>query len=796
MKTTDIDLIPFEEKKKALEQLSEDDFRDQIVRPLFLKKGFRHGEEMCGADEEGKDCYFVTIDPLGSEMVYAIQTKKGNLTMAADPKKNVQTVIAQMKTLMAATVVDPRRKTKRKPSVGILCASGKINQAARKHIFDEVGEPNIRFIDVNDIVQEVSDHFPEYWQGISADRNPYLKSLHDLLVNANDVLSLANILSDLEDVPVVSEEGFANLRLSRTTVKRKKEFGQVKQLPEIEEIAATTIFGRKKRKFLIKGDPGFGKSTLLRRLAESLIEKGLRESVGEVPVLLRAVSVMESAETLAELAMKVTKQINTITQNSGFSVEDLELGAVTILIDALDEIGDDTDKELLVEKLKDFGADYPNVRIIVTSRFNSFITKSPYFSEFEEWNILPLELRDAQKMLDRAAANKVIPMNARGELLRQLQKIHGIEINPLLVNVMLATTDATRKDIPANITELFSKFCEMMLGRWDSKKGFSQQFESDLKHRILGHLGLEMHRRRVVKIKTEECNGIIRSRLKKLTNSEENVDILVSEILDRSGLLREFEGTIEFRHMLIQEYFAGTAIKEISEVVSVVGDEWWRRVVIFYFGSNPDNGIGLLSTVVDSELKDPASFFCGAVTIGLAAQACYFVDIPDRVEIFRWVAESFSKNKDLYMNSEVKYPLHDFLYHYLTGRDALASDLIEELVCTSGDSDLEFDNHTKFWLVAGLIEAGSADLALKCIDRYKIEERRLLMGLHIGAFMQANGRLSDNEVKSGSEKICDKLELYVVAQRKEFLTEFRSLALEIRGGRIVEADDLDEALIE
>lgn len=284
----DIDLIPFTEKAKALAALDEARFRDEIVRPLFLKKGFRHGEEMCGNDEEGKDCYFTTVDPLGIDMVYAIQTKVGNLTMAADPNRNIQTAITQMRMLMSANIVDAKTKRKRRPNVGILCASGKINQAARKHICEEVGEPNIIFLDVNEVVNEISKHFPEYWLGISADRNPYLQSLHKQLIEAKDVLSLANILSEMEGVPAVSDDGFANLRLSRTAIKRKKAFGKVTQEPNFEEIAATTILTRRGARFLIKGEPGFGKSTLLRRLAECMIQRTLSGNSDEVPVILRA----------------------------------------------------------------------------------------------------------------------------------------------------------------------------------------------------------------------------------------------------------------------------------------------------------------------------------------------------------------------------------------------------------------------------------------------------------------------------------------------------------------------------
>jgi hypothetical protein len=84
---TDIPLIPMKQKEQAIEALTEDQFRDRSIRPLFLKKDFTHGEEMCGSDEQGKDCYFTIVDQMGVEMIYAVQTKAGNLNMVSIASK-------------------------------------------------------------------------------------------------------------------------------------------------------------------------------------------------------------------------------------------------------------------------------------------------------------------------------------------------------------------------------------------------------------------------------------------------------------------------------------------------------------------------------------------------------------------------------------------------------------------------------------------------------------------------------------------------------------------------------------
>ena len=66
-------------KERFIRSMSEDEFRDKVVRPLFLRKQFKDGRDLCGPQEEGKDTIFVEMNRLGFPVLYAVQTKKGNL---------------------------------------------------------------------------------------------------------------------------------------------------------------------------------------------------------------------------------------------------------------------------------------------------------------------------------------------------------------------------------------------------------------------------------------------------------------------------------------------------------------------------------------------------------------------------------------------------------------------------------------------------------------------------------------------------------------------------------------------
>src|SRR4051794_37394702 len=103
-------LIHISKKQQFLKSFTEDEFRDQVVRPLYLLKGLEHGKDICGVDEDGKDCYFFGKDAVRGRILYAVQTKRGDLKMSADAKDNVLNATTQMRTALSTVVKDASTK--------------------------------------------------------------------------------------------------------------------------------------------------------------------------------------------------------------------------------------------------------------------------------------------------------------------------------------------------------------------------------------------------------------------------------------------------------------------------------------------------------------------------------------------------------------------------------------------------------------------------------------------------------------------------------------------------------------
>jgi hypothetical protein len=222
--------------------MSEDRFRDEVVRPFFFRQGFKDGRDLCGPSEKGKDALFVTTDKLGFEEVYVVQTKKGQINLARKASANLVEAVTQLRTASETKVVFTATKRKVLPAKVILCVSGKINDAARNHIQEEISDPRVLFLDADDLIPKIDELLGELWLGIDAEVAPYFRKMKEIVENSDDTLAMADLLPSTSQASVATDRGFVMLQLYRMTLKLKKEAGQVKKVPEFEQLPVTGLF--------------------------------------------------------------------------------------------------------------------------------------------------------------------------------------------------------------------------------------------------------------------------------------------------------------------------------------------------------------------------------------------------------------------------------------------------------------------------------------------------------------------------------------------------------------------------
>ena len=783
-------------KDRFLKSMTEDEFRDRVVRPLMLRSGYKDGRDLCGPNEHGKDALFSSTDQLGISTIIAVQTKKGNLNLASAAQRNLIDAITQLRTALETSIVLISTRQKCLPNRVILAASGRINDAARHHILDEVKSPNITFWDSDDLVPRIDEHLPELWLGIEADILPYFRAIEQYIQGGQSVIE-----ADEQDGILrldVEDKNLVTLSLHWVTTKKHKVHGRIEENPHLEEMPLTSIVNHKCRRVLIVGEGGSGKSTGLKRIAIELARKAMEEdSKARIPILMKAVDILRTrTDSLVDYADEITRLLSG-SKKACFTDQDLSSGRVILLIDGLDELGIESDRIEIITLIEDFLNVHPACQVILTTRPYRFVSEIHELRKYEEFRISPISWNQAEKIVRRVIDSKKVPHAQAREFLRKLEKIHGFELNPLLVTVFAATTDYSKQDIPANITELFKKYTELMLGRWDERKGLRQQYQAPLKDFVLTRLAFYMHENHVTSISMQDAEEIVRKELVR-RGHEEDVPKLLNEIFERSGIFRVLGNDIEFRHHLLQEFFAGRGISDPDIIHQVIHDDWWKRALVFYFGERADSISLLASAARSTHGCDPGNLLIAGTTVGLALQACYLSPLEEKLDVWKWVVQALEISKEHSLRStdpEGKYPMSSFFHYYLYTRDSVSlshlRNHISELESWAISHAETTDNQPQenmFWLIVGLIESGDISYAENLINNFQPTDIRLLTAIHLGCYLAKEIRpLPDNEIKS-AQRICDTLVNKVSASIIKVRDELGSLLLEMRNGKLTSLD--------
>jgi uncharacterized protein YuzE len=794
--------IPRSRKARFLLSLSVGDFLNKAVKPLFSRQGLAHEEDL-GGGERSSATVFSTVDQLGMLDRYIVLAHRGSLNLAGDNVANVDALTQTLTRLLSMKIAGRSSTVKRPPTKLILCASGTINESARARITQLVADPRVFFLDAEDFIAAIDERFPELWLDIDTNLPPYLSAVKKHIEEAVDD-GILSADSGGSPMSAASDQMFVQLTLHRTRVRIAKRKGRIERKPVFEEIPVHAILRRSERLILIVGDAGSGKSTCLRRLAYILADRALRGDEGSIPVSLRATDIWSrQPRTLVDACSEQTGQVSG-TRTPSFSADDLGAGRVTLLIDALDELADDGSRKDVANMIIEFTRMYPRCQVIATSREYAFVKNLQELAAFERFRISPISYVQAEKILTRVQQRRGLPKDASKEILRRLQDIHGMELNPLLVAIFAATSDYSRRDIPANITELFKKFTELMLGRWDARKGLGQQYHAPLKDFLLTRIGFEMHRRRVTALSVAEFSALVEKELA-LRGHKADIDELMNEILLRSGLFRVGPDTVEFRHHLLQEFFAGRGIPSIDFLDAIVSDDWWQRPIVFYFGDNPSNHKGLQKIISSVAIRPATELYRAAIAVGLALQASYLVEVREKTEIMRWVIDGLSASKDAFLalgTGERSLPVTKLVLYYIFGRDSVACNILEDQHAGlirdfegQGLNSEELDLR-RFWIITGLLESGSVEAAEKLVRKFRPNDARLALAIQLGCLLLQHLRVSSPEEKRIAKRIGEGLTHRTLSLRTQLLAEFQSELLEVRKGEVkaIESQSEDIAI--
>lgn len=349
------------------------------------------------------------------------------------------------------------------------------------------------------------------------------------------------------------------------------------------------VFSKHKRLALL-ALPGGGKTLLLKRLAVAYADPERRESSSDalpnlklIPVLIRC---REWREHIHRPILTLLRNLPDITGHTSLAglvdvlIPLLKRGRVLLLIDGLDEIHDDAVRTIFVEHLERFLADYPKIRLVVTSREAGFNLVAPVLARFcDRWRVAPLEepaitalcdhwhsLMSGESPEAKAESREVSEYLLKNSSLRRLAE------NPLLLTMLLVVKHGAGR-LPPDRVSLYNRAVEVLLDTWNIKGHAPLNPKEAVPQ--LAYVAYEMMKAGKQTATERELLALIEDARDKVPQIRRYAKDAPHEFLRRvelrssllieAGHQAEHDRTVpfyQFRHLTFQEYLAGVAATE------------------------------------------------------------------------------------------------------------------------------------------------------------------------------------------------------------------------------------------
>ena len=242
------------------------------------------------------------------------------------------------------------------------------------------------------------------------------------------------------------------------------------------------------RYLVILGDPGSGKSTLLQYLALDWANSSVKDaSLQPLPLLIELRTYMrnrDSGQGKNFLGFFHDSSGVICNLNQHQLVEQLKAGNALVMFDGLDEVFDPGKREDVITDIHRFTNDYPNVRVIVTSRVIGYKPQRLRDAQFHHFMLQDLDEKQIKEFINRwhnltftDEADKVRKRERLQRAIETSKAIGELAGNPLLLTMMAILN--RNQELPRDRPELYNQASRVLLHQWDVERALveHQQLE-------------------------------------------------------------------------------------------------------------------------------------------------------------------------------------------------------------------------------------------------------------------------------------------------------------------------------
>lgn len=548
-----------------------------VLRELFRKMpaitevNYTQGNRETGAD-------FVLTkydDMLMSEDYVGVIVKSGSI------KQNHDDVRRQIRECEQSRPIEGGKKFIHLTEIWIV-TSKDITRNAQDSIYNEYKNTRIKFFDCEKITLLVDRFYPDYWDFKNIKVNKYIKSQIDFINNLELQHALVPASLGRLDIPQ---------QIIKIPKDKKRKFRSKASRP------STLIEELKKNRFIfIEAGMGAGKSDLVRSAAKYLCDQQSFENFKTVPYFTTYRDLLKLNVPLTTLISEIETELSDVPRE------------IVIFIDGLDETQDDVQSKVdfICKQAQDLSSKL-NTKLVVTSRtiFQEKLQEK-IGKFFDHYEVSALSHSMIIGFIEKLCNNITISTKFRSDL-ESSPLMRALPRTPLSAILLGRLLSENIKELPSTLPELYSKYTELVLGRWDIQKGNGTEKEYETIQRIVGIVAGHMIEHDLEILSVSELRSIFGDYLNKRRTGQ-NLEVLLSSLLGKSEIIGydHDKESIFFKHKTFKEFFYA-ALKfqqkgldaPIYEPFSI----YWHGIEYFYLGIVRDapNRIEALSRILPKD---------------------------------------------------------------------------------------------------------------------------------------------------------------------------------------------------
>jgi hypothetical protein len=447
-----------------------------------------------------------------------------------------------------------------------------VSNNAEEKIYHKFANRKILFIENDRIINWIDSYLPNYWFDYNITVGKYLENIHNHMIVQDKQFNLLICANE----PFYIEQ---DIYLRDFDYKFKKNKKSKRKKVDILEIVKSEKIS------IIEAGMGGGKSKLIREIVKHYSNG---ENYSKYKLLPITISYKEFIE-------KYNNDVNNLLRDPIYDqvlMNQEKESKILLLIDAIDEWEATHSEQItaLTKTIKTI-SESPNLHAVLTTRQIQGIHKDKDFiGKVAIYEIYPLTINKLLQFLYKICqltnlSSRIIEDLQKSQLFKELPK------TPIAAMILANLLDENSKELPANITELYSKYIELMLGRWDIGKGLQSQKEYEAADSVSQLLSEFFIDNNLFAMNLEEAKTFFHSYL-----SQRNIGIdstfLFEKVINRSGIFVEdtINKTIMFKHRTFAEYLYARyhERKNSLKIDNRIYHPYWDSIFFFYVGIKKD----------------------------------------------------------------------------------------------------------------------------------------------------------------------------------------------------------------